>query len=140
MRPFFLHIPSLYSLPSLDSIGIAGFGHDFHSLDGHRSPVADVFDSFGTEDTSLFSHFVFLLGPVLPMPLNLPTERNKTMKRLNATMTDIADVLLEGMRKEREAEAGAAVGGGVQEKSEEKLIIWLLSGFLCGVFSVRVGD
>jgi hypothetical protein len=32
---------------SLDTIGIAGFSHDFGSLDGKRASVTEVFDAFG---------------------------------------------------------------------------------------------
>ena len=31
---------------SLDSIGIAGFGHDFGALEGRKSTVEEVFDAF----------------------------------------------------------------------------------------------
>ncbi|KAF8878007.1 cytochrome P450 [Gymnopilus junonius] len=99
---------------SLDSVGIAGFGHDFHALDGLNSPVVDVFDSFGSGDTSFLSNLVFLLGPVLPVLQNLPTKHNRIFKRLNQTMSGIADELLTRNRKEK------GVG-------EDKSIIGLLS-------------
>ncbi|KAF8883120.1 cytochrome P450 [Infundibulicybe gibba] len=103
---------------SLDSVGIAGFGHDFGSLDGKRSSVADVFASFGTAKTSPFSHLVFLLSPVLPMLVKLPTSRNQILKRLRVTMGEIADELLERTRKEKEGQAAGS--------AEEKSIIGLL--------------
>ncbi|KAF9478457.1 cytochrome P450 [Pholiota conissans] len=102
---------------SLDAIGIAGFGHDFHALDGKESAVVDVFDSFASGDTSLLSHFVFLMGPVLPILQKLPTKQNLTFRKLRATMRSIADELLERNRREK------AGKGGV---SEEKSIIGLL--------------
>ncbi|KAH9483305.1 Cytochrome P450 monooxygenase 215 [Psilocybe cubensis] len=100
----------------LDSVGIAGFGHDFHALEGKNSPVVDVFESFSDEDTSWLSRFVFLMGPVLPVLQNLPTAQNRTLKRLRETMGDIADELLVRNRKAKE---GKSV-------SEEKSIIGLL--------------
>ncbi|KAF8871926.1 cytochrome P450 [Infundibulicybe gibba] len=103
---------------SLDSIGIAGFGHDFGSLDGKRTSVADVFASFGTAGTSSFSNLIFLLSPVLPMLTKLPTGRNQVMKRLHVAMSAIADELLERTRKEREGQAKGS--------PEEKSIIGLL--------------
>ncbi|KAF8812724.1 cytochrome P450 [Phlegmacium glaucopus] len=101
---------------SLDSIGIAGFGHDFHALDGKDSAVVEVFESFGSGDTSLLSHFVFLMGPVLPILHYLPTKQNKIFKRLRMTMGGIADDLLARNRREKEGKA----------LMEEKSIIGLL--------------
>ncbi|KAF4616127.1 hypothetical protein D9613_011263 [Agrocybe pediades] len=98
---------------SLDSVGIAGFGHDFHALEGNNSPVVDVFDSFGSDDSSALSRFVFLMGPVLPILQHLPTKRNKIFKRLNSTMRGIADELLARNRRGK-------------EESNDKSIIGLL--------------
>ena len=102
---------------SLDSVGIAGFGHDFHALEGKESPVVEVFESFGSSDTSFLSHFVFLMGPVLPILQNLPTKKNRMFKRLRSTMREIADELLARNRKEKEGKS----------LTEEKSIIGLLS-------------
>jgi len=101
----------------LDSVGIAGFGHDFHALDGEDSAVVEIFESFGSGDTSLLSHFVFLMGPVLPVLQYLPTKQNKTFKRLRATMGGIADDLLARNRGEK-------IG---KQVVEEKSIMGLLS-------------
>ncbi|PPQ78494.1 hypothetical protein CVT25_011835 [Psilocybe cyanescens] len=100
----------------LDSVGIAGFGHDFRALEGKDSPVVDVFESFSSEDTSWISRFVFLMGPVLPVLQNLPTGQNRTLKRLRETMGEIADELLARNRKEKEGKSMV----------EEKSIIGLL--------------
>jgi hypothetical protein len=107
----------MLKIPSLDSIGIAGFGHDFHALEGKESPVIEVFNSFGSGDTSLLSHFVFLMGPVFPILQYLPTKQNRMFKRLRLTMGEIADELLARNRKEKEGKA----------LTEEKSIIGLLS-------------
>ncbi|KAF8148864.1 cytochrome P450 [Crassisporium funariophilum] len=101
---------------SLDSVGIAGFGHDFHALEGKDSAVVEVFNSFGSGDTSFLSHFVFLMGPVLPVLQNLPTKQNRMFKRLRTTMGGIADELLARNRREKEGKA----------LMEEKSIIGLL--------------
>ncbi|CAA7269644.1 unnamed protein product [Cyclocybe aegerita] len=101
---------------SLDSIGIAGFGHDFHALDGKDSAVVKVFESFGSGDTGFLSRFVFLMGPVFPTLQNLPTKQNRIFKRLRDTMGEIADDLLARNRREREE----------KQLSEEKSIIGLL--------------
>ncbi|KAF5371478.1 hypothetical protein D9615_009620 [Tricholomella constricta] len=102
---------------SLDSIGIAGFGHDFGSLDGKVPAVVEVFESMKQGNGAL-SHFVFLLGPVIPLLLRLPTSDNRRFARLRITMGEIANELLERTRKEKE--------GLLDEKAEEKSIIGLL--------------
>lgn len=101
----------------MDSIGIAGFGHDFGSLDGKYPAVVEAFDIIGSSNPGAISQFVFFLGPVLPMLLNLPTSRNRLFSRLHNSMVAIANELLVRTRKEKE---GAA---------EEKSLIGLLSMF-----------
>lgn len=107
---------------SLDSIGIAGFSHNFGALDGNNTPVVDVFDSFASSDTSFLSKLVFFLGPVFPMLQKLPTKQNRMFKRLRRTMGDIADELMSRDRSMREE----AEGGGTGARKEEKSIIGLL--------------
>lgn len=111
---------------SLDSIGIAGFGHNFHAIEGHESPVVEVFESFGSTDTSIISQLVFFLGPVFPMLQKLPTKRNRMFKRLRTTIRGISDELLERNRREK---AGLSTG------ETDKSIIGLLgtSSYL-GIF------
>ena len=104
---------------SLDAVGIAGFGHDFHALEGKENHVVDIFESFASGDTSLISRFVFLLGPVFPILQKLPTKENLIIKRLKATMKGIAKELLE-----RNREGGVGVEKAI---GEEKSIIGLLS-------------
>ncbi|KAG8218157.1 cytochrome P450 [Butyriboletus roseoflavus] len=101
----------------LDTVGIAGFSHDFGSLDGKPASVTEVFDSFG--NTKAKRHkFLILLAQTLPWLLNLPTSRSKLIQRLNDTMGDIANVLLMRSKKEKEA--------GTLGETEEKSIIGLL--------------
>jgi hypothetical protein len=83
--------------------------------------VVEVFEGIGAADTSLMSHFVFLMGPVLPILLKLPTGENRMFKRLRLTMSKIADELLDRTRREK---AGKITG---EVKAEEKSIIGLLS-------------
>ncbi|KAF8645739.1 hypothetical protein AX16_007607 [Volvariella volvacea WC 439] len=105
----------------LDTIGIAGFGHDFKSLEGKRSPVLDVFESFEAEASPL-SHVVSLFEPIMPFLLNLPTERTKMVARWKNTMSTIANELLSRTKVEKEKE-GVEVGN---ESAEEKSIIGML--------------
>ncbi|OCB92139.1 cytochrome P450 [Sanghuangporus baumii] len=94
---------------SLDSIGIAGFGHDFGALQGKRSSVEEVLDSFGTAPP--MSMVVMLLGQVIPILQKLPTTRGNLMRKLHDTMGGVSEQLLERSRKEK------ALGGGVTDTS-----------------------
>lgn len=88
---------------SLDTIGIAGFSHDFDALEGKQSAVADAFDSFGSAPPRGLSSIFPILGPVLPFLMKIPTRRRKMVQHLHKSMEEIAESLLERSRKEREA-------------------------------------
>ncbi|KAL5512215.1 hypothetical protein ACEPAG_3500 [Sanghuangporus baumii] len=93
---------------SLDSIGIAGFGHDFGALNGKHSTIEEVFDSFGTAPPL---SMVVLLGQVVPTILKFPTTRGNMMRKLHDTMGDVSKQLLERSRKEK------ALGGSATDTS-----------------------
>ncbi len=93
---------------SLDSVGIAGFGHDFGSLENKKSDVRSLFDSIGSTPHARsgsrgLAILLPLLMPVLPILMMIPTKRSKVIGRLHGSMADISNVLLERSRKEREA-------------------------------------
>ncbi|KAG2039475.1 cytochrome P450 [Suillus americanus] len=87
---------------SLDTIGIAGFSHDFGSLDGKRASVTDVFDTFA-----------------FPIIMKMPTKRTNLLKKLGVTMGKISDELLIRSCREKDV--------SMSGKDEEKSIIGLLS-------------
>ncbi|KZT67044.1 cytochrome P450 [Daedalea quercina L-15889] len=101
---------------SLDTIGIAGFSHDFGTLHGKHSTVASTFDAFGTLKPTLLGGMQFIIGLVFPWVLKIPTPFRKLVNKLNTHMGEIAQELLENTRKESEGES----------KTEEKSIIGLL--------------
>ena len=104
---------------SLDSIGIAGFSHDFGSLEGRPSAVAEVFDAMGRLKPSPITAMAILFGNVLPFLWHLPTPMRRLQTKLNRSMEEIAVPLLENTRREMR---------GLGEKGkEEKSIIGLLS-------------
>lgn len=104
-------------------MGIAGFSHDFGTLDGKVPPVLEVFDSFlRGGSSSIVSTFMVLLAPILPLLIRLPTRQNRLMQKLRLTMTEIAHELLARTRKEMELKR-------VDESAAEKSIIGLLSMF-----------
>ncbi|KAK1219452.1 hypothetical protein PQX77_017824 [Marasmius sp. AFHP31] len=84
---------------ALDSIGIAGFSHDFGSLDGKPSAVVDAFESLGQTPPSKLGLIIFLLSFVFPSLMSMPTRRNKRLMELKRSMGEIADELLERSRK-----------------------------------------
>lgn len=101
---------------SLDSIGIAGFGHDFGALHGEHSAIEELFDSFGNIPQN---PFIILLGSVFPFLIRLPTKRKRLISRLHNTMEDVSEKLLARSRKEKEI-------GGVASDTSRSIIGSLL--------------
>ena len=92
---------------SLDSIGIAGFSHEFGSLDGKHSAMEELFDEFGVTPPGFIEMLSMLLGNVFPFLRKVPSRRHDLSKRLHDTMEATSKVLLERSRKEKEM-AGSA--------------------------------
>ncbi|KAG2146815.1 cytochrome P450 [Suillus clintonianus] len=104
---------------SLDTVGIAGFSHDFGSLDGQRASVTEVFDTFGNDSqASGVNHAFILLASVFPAIIKIPNKRTQLFKKLSATMGEISNDLLIRSRREKDA--------NMIEMDEEKSIIGLL--------------
>ncbi|KAG9309800.1 cytochrome P450 [Chiua virens] len=103
---------------SLDTIGIAGFSHEFGALDGKRASVTEVFDMFSGGGGSTVNLLLILLANALPWLVKIPTSHSKLVQRLNDTMGEISDELLSKSRKEKEA--------GTLGEREEKSILGLL--------------
>ncbi|KAJ7464545.1 cytochrome P450 [Mycena latifolia] len=105
---------------SLDSIGIAGFSHDFRSLDGEYAAVAEAFDSLSFEGGGVLSNlaFVLLVGTQLSFFAKLPTHRNRIMGNLRRSISVIADGLLEKTRREKKSH--------VTDETADRSVIGLL--------------
>jgi cytochrome P450 len=104
---------------SLDTIGIAGFSHDFGSLDGKHASVTEVFDTFGNNPQASAVNQVFLmLASAFPIIAKIPTKRTTLAKKLNVTMGEISNDLLIRSRREEDV--------NMKEAEEEKSIIGLL--------------
>ena len=88
---------------SLDTIGMAGFSHDFGALDGKQSAVAEAFDSFGSVQPGRLATILIILSPVLTFLTKIPTPRRKLIQNLHNSMAEIAERLLQRSRKEKEA-------------------------------------
>ncbi|KAK7053736.1 cytochrome P450 [Favolaschia claudopus] len=103
---------------ALDSIGIAGFSHDFKTLDGEYSAVAAAFDSLNFEGQGIISNLAFMLGTAFPWLARMPTKRNRIMRGLRLSMSTIADELLERTRREKSTH--------VSDETRDRSIIGLL--------------
>ncbi|KAJ7213254.1 cytochrome P450 [Mycena rebaudengoi] len=103
---------------ALDSIGIAGFSHDFRSLDGEYSAVAEAFDSMSFAGGSFLSNFVFIVGTQFPLLAHLPTKRNVLFGNLRKAMSVIADELLQKTRREKKSH--------VTDETADRSVIGLL--------------
>ncbi|KAH8797985.1 cytochrome P450 [Flagelloscypha sp. PMI_526] len=89
---------------SLDSIGVAGFGHQFNSLDGQPSAVVDLFRAMGNLDFTFIDRLLVLLSIISPgIFTKAPTRRNRLMKRFRNTMSATAQELLTQTRQEKKA-------------------------------------
>jgi hypothetical protein len=108
----------MYFLLRLDTIGIAGFSHDFGTLHGERSAVYDALESFFGGKLSMLDIANILLVNVIPVIDLLPTTRKGLKDNLGASLTDIAVNLLADSEK---------VG---DQKPEDKSIIGLLRSSL----------
>jgi hypothetical protein len=104
----------------LDTIGLAGFSHNFGALEGKHASVMEVFDTFSASPrSSALNKGLILLGQVFPFLVWVPTPRGKLTQKLRVAMEEISNVLLA--RTQKELEMGV-VGG-----KEERSIIGLLS-------------
>ncbi|KAH8834583.1 cytochrome P450 [Flagelloscypha sp. PMI_526] len=89
---------------SLDIMGLAGFGNEFNSIDGHSSTVADLLRATATVDLKILD--ALDLFPGIPIPAwldNIPTQLNKLIKSFRKTMSEGADELLSRTKQETKA-------------------------------------
>ncbi|KAJ7140044.1 cytochrome P450 [Mycena crocata] len=86
-------VSSMINHQRLDTIGLAGFSHDFDTLSGQPSVVATAFDSLGSKMSRL-EKATFLLSLIFPVFDRIPSYRGSMMKRLGKTMRECADTFL----------------------------------------------
>ncbi|KAF8548042.1 cytochrome P450 [Imleria badia] len=96
----------------LDTIGLAGFSHDFAALEGKHASVTEIFDTF-TSSTSKLNIGLFLLAQVFPFLVRVPTARRRLTWKLNRAMEEISNTLLARTKKELDL----GVVGDKEEKS-----------------------
>ncbi|TFK22475.1 cytochrome P450 [Coprinopsis marcescibilis] len=86
---------------ALDNLGIAGFGHSFGSLDGNEPEVVGVFDNFRPpSEVGAVSKIMFLLAPLIPALLSIPTDGVKLLASTKAAMKPIAEGLIQSAKRQ----------------------------------------
>ncbi|KAJ6473134.1 cytochrome P450 [Mycena sanguinolenta] len=80
---------------SLDSLGIAGFGHDFASLKGNYCIVTAAFYTLRAPSTYSPSDTIFRLASSIPILRNIPTAKNRIIKDFQVYISGIGRDVLE---------------------------------------------
>jgi hypothetical protein len=118
-------LPHVYVSPqpddqyiSLDSIGVAGFSHDFGTLEGKACIVEDALNSLVEERPSVHP-WAIALSDAFPFLLNLAAgSRFKKFAAMKDAMADVASDLIERVRREEHE---------IEHVAGDKSIIGLLS-------------
>ena len=88
---------------SLDTIGIAGFGHNFGALDGEYGAVEESLAKMSVvPPRGPINNILQLMGPLLPALSHIPTKRNVYLKRLHNSMQGVAQNLLQKTKEDGE--------------------------------------
>ena len=104
---------------SLDTIGLAGFSHDFGSLEGKISSVSRALDtSVSSPGRNVLNAGWLVLLQVLTPLVYYPTKRNVLMQEVLQELSKISKELLSRSRKEKEA--------GIVDGKTDKSVIGLL--------------
>jgi hypothetical protein len=89
---------------SLDTIGLAGFSHDFGALDGKTSEVASAFTDFQGAAPGLGDAFVFLFQIFFPRVAGFPTPRQRAIKKLGVACEQLAKDIIAKANVEEKGE------------------------------------
>ncbi|KAF8318880.1 cytochrome P450 [Amanita rubescens] len=87
---------------TLDSMGISGFGYDFKSVEGHDSPVNDVFSYLNEGTSNDVRLLIDIVGPIFPLIYRIPTRTVRMFRMLNKVTSKFAAELIKNSRKERD--------------------------------------
>ncbi|KAJ7983168.1 cytochrome P450 [Mycena polygramma] len=104
----------------LDSLGVAGFGHDFESLNGNYCIVTAAFYALGAPDTNSPADIIFRLASTYPLLRGIPTARNRIIRDFQSYMRRIAgDMLERKARKECTGEDNSILGSLMKSLAED---------------------
>ncbi|KAJ7124519.1 cytochrome P450 [Mycena epipterygia] len=127
---------------TIDTLGIAGFSHDFCALDGEDSPVMSALNSAGKEGRHQIPAMLSILAETFPSLLRLPLSVNKRMAQLRAALDDIAGRIIdEKTRAENMPKADAADLSmiGALLASEGRLSRKEISAQVCRINTLLLG-
>ncbi|SJL01026.1 uncharacterized protein ARMOST_04342 [Armillaria ostoyae] len=91
---------------SMDSIGIAGFSHDFGAIDGKPQ----MFDELDLSKGAAFFAFMIIAGTKFPAVLRLPSKKKDALAAMNGVFSDIADRLLAKAKEHGNDEDKSVMG------------------------------
>ena len=112
-------------LSSMDTMGIAGFAHDFGTLDGQKTVVSDIFEAFNEVSLSAGTILSMALAQFFPIFMILPIKTHKLGWEFRRALKDIGKQLID---KNRDAKL-------MESKSTDRSIIGALSTFAILILS-----
>ncbi|KAJ7599676.1 cytochrome P450 [Mycena floridula] len=89
---------------AMDIIGLAGFSHNFGTLEGKKPLIATALKGFGDslDNSPVFSSFMWTFLPIFPSLLKLPIFSSPLARDLKRSLNIVGDDLLERVKKERD--------------------------------------
>ncbi|KAI6023312.1 cytochrome P450 [Pisolithus marmoratus] len=104
---------------SLDSMGLAGFSHDFGSLEGKHTPITEVLDTFASfPKRSAVTIWLILLSRVFTLLSYAPRQTSGLFHEMQRITEDLSTQWLARTKKEKEE--------GVLDGKEDMSIIGVL--------------
>ncbi|SJL11872.1 uncharacterized protein ARMOST_15283 [Armillaria ostoyae] len=91
---------------SMDSIGIAGFSHDFGAIEGKPQ----IFDRVDLSGGATFFAFMIIAGTMFPAVLRLPSKRKEAIVDMNRVFSGVADQLLSKAKEHGSEEDKSIMG------------------------------
>ncbi|KAH8823549.1 cytochrome P450 [Flagelloscypha sp. PMI_526] len=129
-----LDVQELMNQITIDSIGIAGFGHNFGSLDGKHSAVVDILSAFSNKKRTILDITVFMLSMVFPrfftrIPTTAPPELLTNNKRETKALGEYsaAEKSIIGLLIKAESATGAR--GLTKEEVTTQMNLILMAGY-----------
>jgi hypothetical protein len=89
---------------SLDTIGFAGFSHDFGSLSGRSSDVSAAFDGIATHQLGILDGILLFIQLAFPVIDSAPTPRQRAVDNLNKACGVIAKQVIAKAKVEEKGE------------------------------------
>ncbi|KAH9843538.1 cytochrome P450 [Rhodofomes roseus] len=83
---------------TLDTFGIAGFGHDFGTLRGQHCMVAETVEALSGLKADLAGCLQFVLGLVFPWALKVPSAFQRISKQLDVALSEIVNEIIAETR------------------------------------------